>query len=708
MAKEQMNRMSDRWRQVEEIFQLALDLEPTARLGYVKQACAEDEDLRCDTLSLLSAYEEAGEFIEESAISKHGSAVFSDETFDLTAKLVGHYRVLQLLSAGGMGRVYLALDERLNRQVALKILPSYYVSDPSRLKRFQQEARAASSLNHPNLLTVLEVGEFEGIHFIATEFIDGQTIRELAARQPIPLEQVLDIAVQTATGLAVAHAAGIVHRDIKPENIMRRPDGIVKILDFGIAKLRESSSNNPGTEAASHTEAGVILGTVGYMSPEQARGLLVDDRSDIWSLGCVIYEMVAQTPPFLRPTRIDTLVALLERDPPPLSQNEADTVAGIKELDRIVSKTLQKDETERYQTVTELLSDLKALQQQLLLRTAQCAMTAVAPGDPLADTFLIDDLPGELPKENYTNGSRSRPSSRRPYLNAVYVALVLLILTLTGSLLFKRLASSHNSQASSSPVAHSGAVATKIWSEMIEAERTAFIDEQEQHISEMLGDRRVKLNDEALGAIRGHIDRYVARTESTSDEPGKESLNLIYSRAAPFLPEIRRAFAARKVPIIIGIYLPMIESEYKPCFRNSIGATGLFQFLPGTAKRYGVAQQDMCDVNQMTPAAAHYIADLMAELGDDSQSMTLVLLSYNRGEEGVRYALRELRDHEHYERNFWALYANREKLDEGFRTENANYVPVFFAAAIIGENPEVFGLDQPPLSALAESDSSSK
>jgi len=243
---------------------------------------------------------------------------------------------------------------------------------------------------------------------------------------------------------------------------------------------------------------------------------------------------------------------------------------------------------------------------------------------------------------------------------------------------------------------------------MIEAERTAFIDEQEQHISEMLGDRRVKLNDEALGAIRQHIDRYVARTESTSDEPGKESLNLIYSRAAPFLPEIRRAFAARKVPIIIGIYLPMIESEYKPCFRNIIGATGLFQFLPGTAKRYGVAQQDMCDVNQMTPAAAHYIADLMAELGDDSQSMTLVLLSYNRGEEGVRYALRELRDHEHYERNFWALYANREKLDEGFRTENANYVPVFFAAALIGENPAVFGLDQPPLSALAESDSSSK
>jgi len=229
-----------------------------------------------------------------------------------------------------MGRVYLALDERLNRQVALKILPSYYVSDPSRLKRFQQEARAASSLNHPNLLTVLEVGEFEGVHFIATEFIDGQTIRELAAKQPIPLGQVLDIAVQTATGLAVAHAAGIVHRDIKPENIMRRPDGIVKILDFGIAKLRESSATDQSAEGAAHTEAGVILGTVGYMSPEQARGLLVDDRSDIWSLGCVIYEMVAQTPPFLRPTRIDTLVAVLERDPLPCRKMKAIPELGSK------------------------------------------------------------------------------------------------------------------------------------------------------------------------------------------------------------------------------------------------------------------------------------------------------------------------------------------------------------------------------------------
>jgi len=353
--------MSDRWRQVEEIFQLAVDLEPTARLGYVKQACAEDEDLRCDTLSLLSAYEEAGEFIEESAISKHGSALFSDETFHLTAQLVGHYRVLQLLSAGGMGRVYLALDERLNRQVALKILPSYYVSDPSRLKRFQQEARAASSLNHPNLLTVLEVGEFEGIHFIATEFIDGQTIRELSAQQPIPLEQVLDIAVQTATGLAVAHAAGIVHRDIKPENIMRRPDGIVKILDFGIAKLRESSSSDQGAEAVSHTEAGVILGTVGYMSPEQAVAQPVDARSDLYTLGVILFELLTGDCPFRGGMVTVVRRHLMEHPPelPPATFDEWDPATA-----EIVRRLLAKDPEERFQTAADLAVALDAVARQ--------------------------------------------------------------------------------------------------------------------------------------------------------------------------------------------------------------------------------------------------------------------------------------------------------------------------------------------------------
>ena len=193
-------------------------------------------------------------------------------------------------------------DARLNRLVALKILPAYFASDDARLRRFQREARAASALNHPNILTIHEVSEGGGIYYIATEFIDGYTIRELITNQELSLKDVLEIAEQIASALAAAHAAGIVHRDIKPENIMRRTDGLVKILDFGIAKLMEqelaeySAETQPGLKA--QTEAGLVMGTVNYMSPEQARGLPVDERTDIWSLGVVLYEMLAHRLPF--------------------------------------------------------------------------------------------------------------------------------------------------------------------------------------------------------------------------------------------------------------------------------------------------------------------------------------------------------------------------------------------------------------------------
>jgi membrane-bound lytic murein transglycosylase D len=217
----------------------------------------------------------------------------------------------------------------------------------------------------------------------------------------------------------------------------------------------------------------------------------------------------------------------------------------------------------------------------------------------------------------------------------------------------------------------------------------------------MMGERPVKLNQEALQAIKRRVDRYAAREESVSNIPGAESLNLIYARAVPYVPLIARSFAARKIPIVVGIYLPMIESEYKPCFENQIGATGLFQFLPSTAKNYGVAREDMCDVEKMTPAAAHYIADRMAELGEDSETMTLVLLSYNQGPGWVTDTLRQLRETNNYQRNFWTIYANRDKLSESFRNE-AGYVPSFFAAAIVGENPKNFGLSTPPLSTLAK------
>ncbi|HKG79388.1 MAG TPA: protein kinase [Pyrinomonadaceae bacterium] len=280
---------------------------------------------------------------------------------------VSHYRILEKLGAGGMGVVYLAEDMKLGRKVAIKILSQEYTTNKDRLHRFEQEASAASNLNHPNILTIHEVGTDDGRHYIATEFIDGVTLRRKAAGSQLEMPEILDIAIQVACALEEAHAAGIVHRDIKPDNIMVRRNGYVKVLDFGLAKLTETVDRSPADgEAATRvlvqTDAGVVMGTSHYMSPEQARGKPVDGRSDIWSLGVVIYELVAGRTPFEGETSTDVIVAITQKEPPPLARFAPNVPA---ELDWIVMKALRKDRDERYQTVKELLTDLRRLKQRL-------------------------------------------------------------------------------------------------------------------------------------------------------------------------------------------------------------------------------------------------------------------------------------------------------------------------------------------------------
>ncbi|HXI93232.1 MAG TPA: protein kinase [Blastocatellia bacterium] len=286
--------------------------------------------------------------------------------------LLSHYRIISKIGAGGMGEVYLAEDTRLDRKVALKLLPDQFTADESRLRRFVQEAKAASSLNHPNIITIHEIGQDSGSHFIATELVDGLTLRHQLASCNMSLATALDIAIQAASALVAAHEAGIIHRDIKPDNIMLRHDGYVKVLDFGLAKLTEASPPSTSTEAPTvmkfETDPGTIVGTALYMSPEQARGLKLDARTDIFSLGVVVYEIVTGTPPFAGETTIDVLAEIISKEPLPLSSH---VPSAPPELQRIVDKTLSKTREERYQTVRELLVDLKSLRQDLELEARQ-------------------------------------------------------------------------------------------------------------------------------------------------------------------------------------------------------------------------------------------------------------------------------------------------------------------------------------------------
>jgi serine/threonine-protein kinase len=280
---------------------------------------------------------------------------------------LGRYEVRSQIGSGGMGEVYLAEDSNLHRLVAIKLLPAEFETDTDRLRRFEREAFAASTLNHPNILTIHEIGAEDGHHFIATEYVDGKSLREHMREKRLELHECLDIGMQVAFALAAAHAAGIVHRDIKPENIMIRKDGIVKVLDFGLAKPVQQVRKNIAagaeapTEQMHNTAPGILMGTATYMSPEQARLKETDARTDIWSLGVVLYEMVAGRPPFTGETVTDVTANIVHREPVPLVLAGTDVPT---ELDRIVTKALRKDKEERYQVVKDLALDLKSLRQR--------------------------------------------------------------------------------------------------------------------------------------------------------------------------------------------------------------------------------------------------------------------------------------------------------------------------------------------------------
>jgi eukaryotic-like serine/threonine-protein kinase len=360
----------DRFKQVEDIFCAVIVLPPAERLSFLEQSCGDDETLRSEVESLLSFDETYASVIDTPPESLAAELLAAPQRSQIIGKTIGRYQILSLLGKGGMGEVYLAEDGELQRKAALKFLPAEFLNSEERLRRFAREARAASALNHPNILTIYEIGNDNGLRFIASELVIGITLREKLRSGPLAFTEALEVAEQIASALGAAHAGGIVHRDIKPENIMLRRDGLVKVLDFGLAKLAEANPDPSPTSIDARgllntqvkTNPSAMMGTPTYMSPEQAQGVAVDARTDIFSLGIVLYEMLTGKPPFAGETSRDVIAAILQNEPSSLGAS----LDGLpRELESIVEKSLRKSREERYQTIDDLLLDLRDLKSEL-------------------------------------------------------------------------------------------------------------------------------------------------------------------------------------------------------------------------------------------------------------------------------------------------------------------------------------------------------
>ncbi len=354
---------ADRYLQIDELVNAALEVGPDDRASFLDEACRGDGKLRQEVEAMLDAYNKAEDLFETPAVEIAARSLAEDSALSLTGKKVGRFEILSLLGTGGMGEVYLADDRQMNRKVALKLLPAHFTKSPDRVARFQRESRAASGLNHPNIITIFEIGQERGIHFITSEYIEGDTLRQKIADGRLTLKESLEIAVQTASALAAAHEAGIIHRDIKPENVMVRPDGYVKVLDFGLAKLTEPTQSDADQSVLNlSTQSGMVLGTINYMSPEQALGRETDNRSDIFSLGIVLYEMVTGKQPFKGQTAASTFDAILHKAPAPVTGSGAD---HSTELEPVINRALEKDRDLRYQTAIDFRAALKGLHRNL-------------------------------------------------------------------------------------------------------------------------------------------------------------------------------------------------------------------------------------------------------------------------------------------------------------------------------------------------------
>src|ERR1043165_5661771 len=373
----------ERLKLINRIFEAAVGRPPAERSAYLDGACAGDPALRREVEALITRRAESGG-AATGALGEEAGRVGAQARGEVVPgrTTLGSYRIIEKLGSGGLGTVYLAKDARLGRRVALKVLPERFASDEELVRRFEQEARTASALNHPNIITVHEIGEAEGRRFIVTEYVEGRTLRERMGEGRFEWAEALDICAQVAGALVKAHDAGVVHRDIKPENVMVDEEGHVKVLDFGIAKRLTPASavdTEAPTNAQVNTAAGIVLGTATYMSPEQLRGQELDARTDVWSLGVMLYEMLAGRTPFEAQTYGDLVVSILHGDAPPLSDSGLEAPAP---LERVLALALAKERAARYPSARELREDLRRLRKQLDFSAETVRDAGLTPAGP--------------------------------------------------------------------------------------------------------------------------------------------------------------------------------------------------------------------------------------------------------------------------------------------------------------------------------------
>jgi RIO-like serine/threonine protein kinase/soluble lytic murein transglycosylase-like protein len=653
----------EEWGKISGLFERALALPEVERHAYlVEIARAEGETISNEVRALLQADQESDSFLRTNALglAARQLAINADNAEQIRPNAkYGNYRILTRLGAGGMGEVYLALDETLGRRVALKFLPQIFMQDEAQLARFEREARAASALNHPNILTVYEIGAARGRAFIATEYVEGKTLRATIAEQSLSQKEILRITEQIGEALNAAHAAGLIHRDIKPENIMLRPDGYVKLLDFGLAKplyFEDGAKSAIAiTSPQQQTRHGMILGTPGYMSPEQSRGAPLDGRSDLWSLGSTLYEMLTGSALFAGAATGDV---------------DGRAIVDLKLSDKqklflpMLQKALAEELDHRFQSAGDFLAEVKRVR------------SALERGQP-----------------------REAPDRAKRWALA---AAALFVVGLIGLAAWRKAALVAPTMDSQNSFGRAPVTAEKLYWKLGETEKTAFISDAAQNIAKMLGANPSTHTPEQIARIKKHVEAYAAKRNSLSTAPGRESIKAVYARASVYAPFIIEAFRARRLPPILGLYIAMNETDYHPCLESGVGAKGLFSFMPETAERYGLQltpKDERCNPRKIANAAASFLEDLTRRFGQDADAMTLTMVAYNCGESCVAHAIEELKAMNLHPINFWTLLENNARLSVPLSAESQNYAPRFFAAAILGENPQRFALEIQRLSA---------